>query len=358
MDEVRRLHYLDAMGITVWRLRNTAETGLVDAPAPEPARADAGDSAAAGRTSAPPGPAAGRPAPNAGSTAALARAQRAPADPPAAREPTAATAKTAPPQPQRSEPTPPPRPAADPSPPPPAAGSGTFPDEPPPWTDDDLAGLPFDDDARLTPDLFPDAPAAPAPPNPVASMDWPALKEAVAGCRACGLCERRTNTVFGVGDQNAELMFVGEGPGQDEDRQGEPFVGRAGQLLNRMLAAVDLTREQVYIANIVKCRPPNNRNPNPEEAAACRAFLERQIALIRPKLIVSLGAVSANNLLGNTESVGRLRGRVHQYQPPGGSPPIPLLVTYHPSYYLRSPAEKAKGWQDLQRIVRTLRGQG
>jgi DNA polymerase len=124
-----------------------------------------------------------------------------------------------------------------------------------------------------------------------------------------------------------------------------------------MLAAVDLTREQVYIANIVKCRPPNNRNPEPDEAAACRAFLERQIALIRPRLIVSLGAISANNLLGNTEFVGRLRGRSHQYRPDDGSPPIPLIVTYHPSYYLRSPADKAKGWQDLQRIVRTLDSQ-
>jgi DNA polymerase len=353
MDEARRLHYLDAMGITVWRLRNAAETAAADAPEP-PGQAGAGASTATGHTPAPPASVATTPATDAGTAPAAAAARPIPAEPPAAREPAAASPTSAS---QRSEQAPPPRPAGGQPPPPPATDNGAFPDEPPPWSDDDLAGLPFDD-APLTPDLFPDAPAAAPPPNPVAGMDWPALKDAVAGCRACGLCQRRTNTVFGVGDENAELMFIGEGPGQDEDRQGEPFVGRAGQLLNRMLAAVDLKREQVYIANIVKCRPPNNRNPNPDEAAACRAYLDRQIALIRPRLIVSLGAVSANNLLGNTDSVGRLRGRGHQYQPPDGSPPIPLLVTYHPSYYLRSPAEKAKGWQDLQRIVRTLRGQG
>jgi len=229
------------------------------------------------------------------------------------------------------------------------------------------------------PDLAPSAQAqAPAPDlnadqHTIAQMDWEALEASVAECRRCKLCQTRTKTVFGVGNRQADLLFVGEGPGQDEDRQGEPFVGRAGQLLNKMLAAVGLNREQVYIANIVKCRPPGNRNPEPDEASACRPYLERQIALIQPKLIVSLGAVSANNLLGNTEAVGRLRGKPHQYQPhqypphqhqplqhqpqpPGqGTAPIPLIVTYHPSYYLRSPAEKAKGWQDLQRIITLLR---
>jgi DNA polymerase len=189
-------------------------------------------------------------------------------------------------------------------------------------------------------------------------MDWEALAARVASCRDCVLCETRTQTVFGVGDRHAQLMFIGEGPGQDEDRQGEPFVGRAGQLLTKMLRAIGLRREQVYIANIVKCRPPRNRNPSAEEAAACRPYLERQIALIRPKLIVSLGAVSANNLLGNTDAVGRLRGRLHHYRQAEGEPPIPLLVTYHPSYYLRSPAEKAKGWQDLQFVMKTLARQG
>jgi DNA polymerase len=228
-------------------------------------------------------------------------------------------------------------------------------DEPPPWTDADLTGLPMDD-AQSVPDWGPaDAevttPAEEA--NPVARLGWDALERAVAGCRACRLCERRTNTVFGVGDRNADLMLIGEGPGQDEDRQGEPFVGRAGQLLNRMLAAVGLRREQVYIANVVKCRPPNNRNPQPDEAAACRPYLARQIELVAPRLIVSLGGVSAQSLLDSTESVGRLRGRVHHYGPDR----IPLLVTYHPSYYLRSPAEKAKGWQDLQRMIRLLNGE-
>jgi DNA polymerase len=200
-------------------------------------------------------------------------------------------------------------------------------------------------------------PAPSANANTVDGMDWPTLEASVAGCRACRLCERRNNTVFGVGDPNAELMLIGEGPGHDEDMRGEPFVGRAGQLLNRMLTAMELDREQVYIANVVKCRPPNNRNPNPDEASACRAFLARQIALVRPRLLVSLGGVSASNLLETTESVERLRGRVHAYRPTDGSEPTPLIVTYHPSYYLRphSTADKAKGWQDLQRIMRRLR---
>ncbi|WP_338034950.1 uracil-DNA glycosylase [Lamprobacter modestohalophilus] len=233
-------------------------------------------------------------------------------------------------------------------------------DEPPPWSDDEQPPWPTESDARdIAQDLEPDASLPDselaADQHPIANMDWDALEASVAECRRCKLCQTRTKTVFGTGNRQAELMFIGEGPGQDEDRQGEPFVGRAGQLLNKMLAAVGLTREQVYIANIVKCRPPGNRNPEPDEASACRPYLERQIALIQPKLIVSLGAVSANNLLGNTEAVGRLRGKPHQYQPGKGAAPIPLIVTYHPSYYLRSPAEKAKGWQDLQRIIKALR---
>jgi DNA polymerase len=201
--------------------------------------------------------------------------------------------------------------------------------------------------------MFGVAPDATPAPDPIATLDWATLEQTVAACRACGLCEGRNNTVFGVGDKNAELMFVGEAPGQDEDLKGEPFVGRAGQLLNRMLAAAGLKREQVYIANVVKCRPPGNRNPTPDEAGACRAYLLRQIALVKPKLLVSLGGVSATNLLDTTESVGRLRGRMHAFGPDR----IPLLVTYHPSYYLRNPADKAKGWQDLQRIIRVLRGE-
>ncbi|WPL14527.1 MULTISPECIES: uracil-DNA glycosylase [Thiorhodovibrio] len=182
-------------------------------------------------------------------------------------------------------------------------------------------------------------------------MDWPQLEAEVSQCRDCGLCETRNRTVFGVGNRETRLMLVGEAPGKDEDQQGEPFVGRAGQLLNRMLAAIDLPREQVYIGNIIKCRPPGNRDPLPEEIAACRAFIERQIALIAPQIILCLGRISTQSLLQTGEAVGRLRGRWHSF----GPNQIPLLVTYHPSYYLRAPAEKARGWDDLQRVARRLR---
>jgi DNA polymerase len=186
----------------------------------------------------------------------------------------------------------------------------------------------------------------------VDALDWEDLREAVATCRACGLCATRTQTVFGVGNRRATLMLIGEAPGAEEDRQGEPFVGRAGQLLDRMLAAIGLGRDEVYIANILKCRPPGNRDPKPEEAAACRAFLLRQIALVHPRLLLSLGRVSAQNLLGTDEPVGRLRGHWFSFGPQG----LPLMVTYHPSYLLRSPEQKAKSWQDLTQVARRLRG--
>jgi DNA polymerase len=157
--------------------------------------------------------------------------------------------------------------------------------------------------------------------------------------------------VFGVGDREADLMIVGEAPGADEDRQGEPFVGRAGQLLNLMLAAIGLQRGEVYIANILKCRPPGNRDPRPEEAAACRAFLMRQIALIQPRVMLSVGRISAHNLLATDAPVGRLRGRWFEFGPQR----LPLTVTYHPSYLLRSPEQKAKAWQDLLQVARRLR---
>jgi len=179
---------------------------------------------------------------------------------------------------------------------------------------------------------------------------WEELQTQVANCRACELCQSRTQTVFGVGNRDADLMIIGEAPGADEDRQGEPFVGRAGQLLTAMLRAIGFAREDVFIANILKCRPPGNRNPTPEEAAACRGFLQRQIDLVKPRLILSVGAVSAHNLLGTDEAVGRLRRRVHRYEP--GS--LPLLVTYHPAYLLRRPEEKAKSWEDLQQAWRLL----
>ncbi len=182
-------------------------------------------------------------------------------------------------------------------------------------------------------------------------LNWEDLRMAVASCRACGLCETRTQTVFGVGRRDADLMLIGEAPGADEDRQGEPFVGRAGQLLNRMLAAIGLDRDQVYIANILKCRPPGNRDPRPEEAAACRAFLMRQIELVQPRIILSLGRVSAQKLLETDEAVGRLRGRWFSF----GAAALPVMVTYHPSYLLRSPEQKARAWQDLAQVARRLK---
>lgn len=187
----------------------------------------------------------------------------------------------------------------------------------------------------------------------VAEADWDQLRARVAGCTSCELHSSRTQTVFGIGNPDADLMVIGEAPGADEDRQGEPFVGRAGQLLTAMLEAIGLKRDQVYIANILKCRPPGNRNPSLAEVACCLPYLERQVALVRPRLILSVGAVSAHNLLGSTESVGRLRGQVHAY----GAEAVPLLVTYHPAYLLRQPAEKAKAWQDLKMAKRLLEQQ-
>jgi len=184
----------------------------------------------------------------------------------------------------------------------------------------------------------------------VSHLGWDALNENALNCRSCDLHQTRTQAVFGVGDRNANLMVVGEAPGADEDRLGEPFVGRAGQLLNAMLEAIGFSRDQVYIANIIKCRPPGNRDPHIEETAACQPFLHRQIALLQPQLILSVGRISAHNLLGTEESVGRLRGRVHRFDPGD----IPLIVTYHPAYLLRRPQEKSKAWQDLQAAYRQL----
>ena len=176
----------------------------------------------------------------------------------------------------------------------------------------------------------------------IATLDWEPLARHVADCQACQLCERRTNTVFGVGDQQAEWMFIGEGPGEQEDLQGEPFVGQSGKLLDNMLRALGMSRQRnVYIANVVKCRPPRNRDPEPEEAVLCEPYLQRQIALLRPRLIVVLGKVAAHRLLRTDAPVSRLRGQVHDYEG------IPVVVTYHPSYLLRSPNEKAKAWDDL-----------
>ena len=195
---------------------------------------------------------------------------------------------------------------------------------------------------------------APVAPNrraaTIAQMDWDELVAEVRQCTACGLCGTRTQTVFGVGDHRAEWLVIGEAPGADEDRQGEPFVGRAGKLLNPMLQAVGLKREQVFIANILKCRPPDNRDPAPTEATSCLPFLERQIALIRPRLILAVGRIAAQNLLATDTPIGKLRGQVHRFGPAR----IPLVVTYHPAYLLRSPREKRKAWDDLRLARRAL----
>ena len=185
----------------------------------------------------------------------------------------------------------------------------------------------------------------------VSRLDWDELQAQVAGCTLCELHSSRTQTVFGVGNRAADWLVIGEAPGKDEDQQGEPFVGRAGQLLNAMLQAIGLKRGQVYIANILKCRPPNNRDPKPEEVVCCEPYLLRQIALIKPGIILAVGRISAQNLLQTDTPIGKLRGRVHRFRDTG----IPLVATYHPAYLLRSPVEKRKAWQDLQLAVRTLR---
>jgi len=180
-------------------------------------------------------------------------------------------------------------------------------------------------------------------------MEWPEIKARVAGCTDCPLHATRKKTVFGVGDEAADWLLVGEGPGADEDAQGEPFVGQAGKLLDNMLAAISLKRgANVYIANILKCRPPGNRNPEPHEALQCEPYLHRQIELIRPKLIIALGRVAAANLLASEASVAAMRGKIHRYRG------IPLVVTYHPAYLLRNLPDKAKAWADLCFAVRTM----
>jgi uracil-DNA glycosylase len=189
----------------------------------------------------------------------------------------------------------------------------------------------------------------PVPPSiDVAAMDWETLRAAVSACTACSLCAERRNTVFGTGHRRARWMIVGEAPGEQEDLRGEPFVGKSGQLLDRMLAALQLTREdgvgpdqQVYIANTLKCRPPANRNPEPDEIARCEPFLVRQIELVQPSVIVAMGRFAVQALLRTSEPIGRLRGRVHRYRD------VPLIVTYHPAYLLRNLQDKARAWEDL-----------
>jgi uracil-DNA glycosylase family 4 len=184
-----------------------------------------------------------------------------------------------------------------------------------------------------------------------ASPDWDSLALRVSQCQLCELYKSRTQTVFGVGNRQAELMIIGEAPGAEEDRQGEPFVGRAGLLLNEMLKAIGLQRQQVFIANILKCRPPNNRDPKPEEAAQCSQHLLGQIALIQPKLILAVGRIAAQNLLKTDSALARLRGTLHRHPDSG----VPLVVTYHPAYLLRTPSDKRKAWEDLLFLRKTIK---
>lgn len=189
------------------------------------------------------------------------------------------------------------------------------------------------------------------PAGDVAALDWDGLAARVAGCTLCELHTSRTQTVFGVGNRKADWLVIGEAPGADEDQQGEPFVGRAGQLLNAMLFAIGLQREQVYIANILKCRPPNNRDPAAMEVACCEPYLFRQIELLQPKIILAVGRIAAQNLLKTDTPIGKLRGQLHHF----GRQRIPVVVTYHPAYLLRSPSEKRKTWDDLRFACGVLR---
>ena len=189
------------------------------------------------------------------------------------------------------------------------------------------------------------------PVDDLAVLNWDQLQQRIAACEKCSLCQSRTQTVFGVGNPQADLMIIGEAPGAEEDKQGEPFVGAAGKLLDNMLKAIGLNRQKVFIANILKCRPPSNRNPSNEEAMACEAYLLRQIDLIQPKMILSVGGVSAKNLLKTEEAVGRLRQQKQQMV----KRKLPVLVTYHPAYLLRKPSEKAKSWEDLKKLKQMMK---
>jgi len=216
------------------------------------------------------------------------------------------------------------------------------------WTRRNSPGAAAADAAAALP--VPDAASPTVATHDVAMLDWTALQQRVSVCTACGLHSTRTQTVFGVGNISPQWMVIGEAPGADEDRQGEPFVGRAGKLLNEMLRAIGLRREDVYIANVLKCRPPNNRDPLPAEVERCEPYLKRQVELLQPKIILAVGRIAAQNLLQTDITIGKLRGRQFSY---GGTP---LVVTYHPAYLLRSPAEKRKAWDDLRFARSVLAG--
>ncbi|MBF0625978.1 MAG: uracil-DNA glycosylase, partial [Magnetococcales bacterium] len=191
-------------------------------------------------------------------------------------------------------------------------------------------------------------PPAPPPVPEARPVDLDGLAARVRDCRRCKLCLTRTNTVFGVGSPRAPVVFVGEGPGEEEDRRGEPFVGPAGRLLDRMLFSIGFTRDQVYIANVVKCRPPGNRNPDPDEVATCQGYLFDQLTMIRPRVLFALGRFAIISLLGRTDAVGRVRGRVYEWRG------IPVVASYHPAFYLRQPGFKKAAWQDLLTLKKLL----
>lgn len=193
------------------------------------------------------------------------------------------------------------------------------------------------------------SPVSAARATPVAALTWTQLRATVSQCKLCSLAQTRTQTVFGVGDMQARWLIIGEAPGAEEDRQGEPFVGAAGQLLDKMLAAIDLPRETVFIANMLKCRPPGNRDPTAAELGSCGPYLQRQIALLAPTIILVVGRIAAQALLNTEVPLGRLRGQVHRV----GALNTPVIVTYHPAYLLRSPSEKRKAWDDLKFARRT-----
>ncbi|SAL64539.1 phage SPO1 DNA polymerase-like protein [Caballeronia peredens] len=234
--------------------------------------------------------------------------------------------------------------AMEPSREPPGAARDASPDfDAPPL--DAYDDLPWTDDIPVHAE-----PAIAQAPDDIHTLDWDALAARVADCQRCRLCERRTNTVFGVGDREADWMLIGEAPGENEDKQGEPFVGQAGKLLDNMLRALALSRQSnVYIANVIKCRPPGNRNPELDEVARCEPYLQRQVELVKPKVIVAMGRFAAQSLLKNEASIASMRGRVHAYRG------VPVIVTYHPAYLLRSLQDKAKAWADLSLARTTYR---
>ena len=300
MERGRRLEYLRAMGVESWERRNMPAPPMSELPAPAATPEPASAPALAAATLSPP------------ETAASVRTE-------ASLE---ASARSA------AQPAPVKRGAPN---------LLSNPPQPPVTTGVSAAAL-----SRIP--IISAARAAEQPPAADVEAQWESLRAEVLGCTRCALHSTRTQGVFGVGNRRAEWLVIGEAPGAEEDRRGEPFVGRAGQLLNAMLKAIGLPREQVFIANVLKSRPPGNRDPKPDEVAACLPYLMRQIALLQPRLMLAVGRIAAQNLLATDMALGRLRGQVHHF----GELNTPLIVTYHPAYLLRSPADKRKAWEDLK----------